>query len=74
MNRAIESADEKQVRHELGRALGMLQPTCCYVALSYDAFRLLVPNDSLARWNLAWPDPATVGLPPRREPIRRPRR
>lgn len=71
LNEAIGQADEARVRRELRLALTMLRPTCYYVALTYDAFRLLVPDATLARWELSWPDPSAVGLPPRPQPVRR---
>ena len=57
----ISASNRPRVQREFARARGMLDPRSEYVALTYDALRHLVPDATLARWKLSWPDPRDVG-------------
>lgn len=61
LQQALSSDDGPLVSAAFKRALGLLQPACTFVALSYDALCHLVPTSQLAPWRLSWPTPARVG-------------
>ncbi|MBK8254538.1 MAG: hypothetical protein IPK82_17960 [Polyangiaceae bacterium] len=69
---AVVDGNGPRVKEEFEAAKALLRPACYFVALTYDALRLWVPNATLAPWDLKWPEPGEVGLPPRNMPIRRP--
>lgn len=63
LNAALLDEDEPRIRRELYRASGMFRPRSEYVVLTYDALRHLLPNERLAPWKIAWPEPHEIGLP-----------
>ena len=63
LNHALADAQIQAINREFTRTLKLLKPTNPYVALTYDALRLLIPDAKLqAAVQKSWPTPNQVGL------------
>lgn len=66
LNRAIQSQDASRSTEEFYRAMALLSPRNCFVGLTYDALRALVPDASIRPLiGTAWPTPREIAQPPR---------